>query len=95
MENKKIDFNVESDLKKIIDSDEFKKDLLSSTKNFINKEGNFALAMMKPFLAKVFKRPKIVFWTVLLTECLLYGIISQSYSLVKFIINLDIFKFLN
>lgn len=92
--DKKIDFNNENDFieftKKIAsakspkDKDRIIDDILNNglkRKNMINS----ALAFLKPMISQ---NPKTTIGVMVLIECALYGIVSQSYSLIKFIINL-------
>lgn len=99
MENKKIDFNnpesllkaLSENIKKIDESKEKIKMLSEDRKSYES-----TILALVPFVKNgLLKNKKMTFLIIILAECLLYGIISQSYSLIKFIINLDIFKFLN
>lgn len=87
----KIDFNKTEDLLNLIEQTKketkITKELIGNLNEGI-KTNNVAINLMMPFIKQMMARPKIAIGIILLIECLLYGIISQVYLMVKFIINL-------
>lgn len=90
----KINFNDEKSLTEI--KNELIKNLneLKGNKEKIKiledsiESSNKVVGFLIPLIKQILKKKKIIFLLLIALECLLYGIISQSYSLIKFVINL-------
>lgn len=92
MENKKIDFNdpvslASGLLENLKNIDENKEKIKGLTE--ARQKTESAIFALVPLIKNgLLENKKVTFLIICLAECLLYGIISQSYSIIKFIINL-------